>query len=480
MNSNKIREFFPSFKVTQNTEADFVGISIDSRKVKKDELFVAIKGENYDGHNFIEEALKNGASGVVLEKEINVPSNIVKIVVRDSRTAYAELSNLFFEFPSSKLKLVGITGTMGKTTTGLLLYSFFRNLGMKCGFIGTAGYYINDKFTRNLELPPTTPESFEINRILSEMVKDGVTYAFIEVTSHSIKQKRIAGLKFYDKILTNIGVDHLDFHKTFEDYLSTKVSFFKDSVSPILNFDSKYISKFQAVSVKPLFFSREDEVDLWSSNESESEAGLAFDLNERSTFLGRVFLKMFGEFNVSNFLAMSLFALKEKIEPKEIFEFSKRVPKIPGRMELIEGKVRVVIDFAHNPGEFRSVLSCLKEHTKGNLIVVFGVVGFSNTEKRIEMGKIASDFANYVYITTDDPRGDDLFKIANDTFRGVDRKRGEIILDRKSAIRTAVKRASGDDVVAILGRGDELVVHYKDRRELFTDEEIVKEALNED
>ncbi len=479
MNSNKIREFFPSFKVIQDSKTDFIGINIDSRKVKRDELFVAIKGENYDGHNFVEEALKNGASGVVLEKEISVPSNIVKIMVEDSRMAYAELSNLFFEFPSSKLKLVGITGTMGKTTTGLLLYSFFRNLGFKSGFIGTAGYYINDKFTRNFELPPTTPESFEINRILSEMVNDGVKYAFMEVTSHSIKLKRIAGLKFYDKILTNMGVDHLDFHKTFEDYLSTKISFFKNAVSPILNYDSKYRSKFEAVSLKPLFFSRENKADLWSHNESTSEEGLSFDLNERNTFLGRVFLKMFGEFNISNFLAMSLFALKEKIESKEIFEFSSRAPRIPGRMELIEGKVRVFIDFAHNPGEFRSVLSYLKEHTNRNLIVVFGVVGFSDRKKRIEMGKIASDFADYIYVTTDDPRGDDPFEIASDTFLGVDRRRGEIILDRKSAIKTAIKRASANDVVAILGRGDELVIHYKDRRELFTDAEIVKEALNE-
>ncbi len=472
----EIKKVFTDFDISGHLETEFSGICIDSRAVKPGDLFVAIRGVNIDGHCFVEEALRKGAIGAVVESEMNLPPGITKIRVKDSREAYARLSCLFFDFPSDKLKLVGITGTMGKTTTGYLLYSLFRSCGVKTGFIGTNNYYIDGERKRSSSLPPTTPDSFKFNAILNEMVKSGVNYVFAEITSHAINQKRAFGMTFYSKILTTMGVDHLDFHKSVEDYVYTKVSFFSNFRAPIINLDTKYLEDFASASVEPVFYSRKQPADFWASAEESDKNGYHFNLMKRDQLLARIFLRMLGDFNIYNFLAVSTFAIREGIDMNTIREFAADAPNVPGRMEYIESKDRrVVIDFAHNPDEFRNVLASLRQKTSGRLITVFGVVGFSEKSKRMEMGKVASEYSDYVIVTTDDPRGDDPSVIAEDAFSCV--VSGEIILDRGNAIRKALQLCQPGDLVAVLGRGDESVIHYKEGEFEFSDIEFVKEVI---
>lgn len=481
MKGRKIREEFPEFEITQNLDSEFKGICIDSRKVKEGDLFAAVKGEKHDGHQYIKEAIDNGATGVIVERDVPIPQNILKIKVKDSLEATAIISSYYFGYPSRELKLVGVTGTSGKTTTAFLLFSLFKKLKIKCGYIGTVGYWIGDYFTENTTLgPTTTPEAFQLNEILSKMKEEDVKYVFLEVSSHAIKLKRIYGLKFYDKILTTIGVDHLDFHKTYFDYINAKVSFFANAYKPLLNLDSKEVDRFSYVSLNPIFYSREKITDLYVNNEFVLEDGLLFDLYKNENHLGQIFLKMYGDFNISNFLAVTGFALKEGVSFNEIKNFALDIPIIPGRMELIEGKgLKIFIDFAHNPFEFENVLKYLRRHAKKSLYAVFGVVGGSEYEKCLKMGEIASSYCEYVYVTTDDPRKDDYFRLANNVFSGVKNGKGEIILERRKAIRKCIENAKEGDVIAILGRGDERIVHYKEKEDEFTDISIVREVLNE-
>jgi len=481
MNIKDIKENFPDFEILQEREVDIKGISQDSRNISQGDLFVAIRGERADGHDYINDAIRKGACGVVLEKDIKIAEDLVKIKVQNTRKSCSLLSELFFGFPSMKLKLVGITGTSGKTTTAYLIYSLFRNLGISAGFIGTIGSFVNDKLVSDREaFPPTTPEAFTLNRILKEMVDEKVKYAFIEVSSHSINLKRIYGINFYKKILTSMGIDHLDFHKTEEDYINTKASFFKDVFNPILNLDANYIDKFLLACDKPILYSVKQKADYYAEIIKENEEGILFNLKTSNNEQGEIFLKMFGEFNISNFLALSAFAINEGVDIATLKNFAGNPPIIPGRMQLINNKgFKILVDFAHNPFEIEETLGYLKKYAKGRIYTVFGVVGGSTYRKRVEMGKVVSSYSDFTYVSTDDPRGDDPGRIAEDVIKGIEPGKGKIMLNRREAIRSAILNAAKGDVVALLGRGDEVKMHFKDRVELLSDIEFSKEVLDE-
>ena len=478
MKASEIKLYFPELKVIGNTNVEISGIQIDSRSIKAGNIFVAMRGENIDSHSKIDEALNNGAVGIVVEKDIPISEDKFKIITEDSRKTYSLLSSLFFNFPSNKLKLVGITGTSGKTTTAFLLYKFFNLIGIKTGFIGTTGIGYNDLFTRNEDFPPTTPDAFPLNSILSKMVGKDIKYVFMEVSSHAIKLSRITGLKFYGKILTTIGEEALDFHKTFEDYLKTKFSFFKDEENVILNADSPYIDRFKEASKKYLLYGISNAADIEglikSQNLENVEIVIKYKGNENL-----VNLRMIGIFNVYNFLALSLFILTEGYEIDYIKRFASEIPVIPGRMNLFRKNGRtVLIDFAHNPLEIENVLKHLRKFSHGRLFTVMGAVGFSTKKKKIEMGEIASRYSDFVIVTTDDPRGDNPEIIAEDVLKGV-KGNGKIIIDRMKAIKEGIAMLNEGDTIAILGRGDETEVHYKEKTIYFTDLEVVKEALGE-
>ncbi|MGB9694452.1 MAG: UDP-N-acetylmuramoyl-L-alanyl-D-glutamate--2,6-diaminopimelate ligase [Caldisericaceae bacterium] len=482
MNGNEIKNYFREFNCSQNLQRSISGISIDTRSLKPGDLFIAIRGESFDSHLAIDEAIQRGASGVVLEEDREIPENLLKAKVADSRVAYALISALFFNFPSEKLKLVGITGTSGKTTTAFLLYKLFNSLGINSGFIGTLGVGINGNFTRMELFPPTTPDAFNLSEILAKMVSDNVKYVFLEVTSHGIKQKRVYGNKFAYKILTTMGVDHLDYHKTYEDYLETKLSFFSDSgYTAILNSDSKEIDKFFSVcKARKLTYGIRNSSDFMADNIVFDEQRSSFLLTANDGKSIEIELPIGGYFNVYNFLAVSSLAFNEGISLKSLQEFASHAPLIAGRLEFhkINGRT-VVVDFAHNPFEIGEVLHFLRSvKSNGRLITVVGPVGGSAKEKRIEIGRVASSLSDYVFITTDDPRGDSPEELAFDAFQGVNGN-GEVYVDRSEAIRKACKLSISNDTIALLGRGDEEEMHLKEGIQFFKDIEIAQEALRE-
>ena len=478
MNASQIKIFYPELNISGDTNVEVSGIEIDSRKVKAGNIFVAIKGENFDSHTKIDEALNNGAIGVVTERDVSIPGGNLKILTDDSRWVYALLSSLFFDFPSNKFKLVGITGTSGKTTTGFLLYRFFNVIGIKAGFIGTIGIGHADLFNRSETFPLTTPDAFPLNRILSEMVREDIKYVFIEVSSHAIKLKRIAGLKFYKKILTTIGEDHLDLHNTFEDYLNTKISFFRNGESAMLNADSLYIERFKNIAKKHTLYGIERPADIEGVIISEELENVNFVIKYKGNE-DIINLHMSGTFNVYNFLAISTFIFEEGYEIGYIKQFAKNIPVVPGRANLLQkGGKKVFVDFAHNPLEIENVLKYLRRFTDGKLIVVIGAVGFSTEKKKIEMGKAASIYSDFVIVTTDDPRGDDPVEIAKGVLKGV-KGNGKIVLDRRNAIKEGISMLNKGDTIAILGRGDEVEAHYKDKTVYFKDLDAAKEELSE-
>ena len=478
MKASEIKLYFPELNVIGDDNVEISGIQIDSRIIKTGNVFVAMKGENFDSHSKIDEALNRGAVGIVMEKDISIPKDRFKILTEDSRKIYSLLSSLFFNFPSNKLKLVGITGTSGKTTTAFLLYKFFNLIGVKAGFIGTTGIGYCDLFKRNEDFPPTTPDAFPLNSILSKMVEENIKYVFMEVSSHAIKLKRITGLKFYRKMLTTIGEEALDFHKTFEEYLNAKLSFFKDEENVILNADSPYINRFKEISKKYLLYGINNSADIEGSIKSKDleEFGIVVKYKGNETIIN---LKMGGIFNIYNFLALSLFILTEGYEINRIKQFAKKIPKIPGRMNFLRKNGRtILIDFAHNPLEIDNVLRHLREFSHGRLFTVVGAVGFSTKKKKLEIGKIASRYSDFVIVTTDDPRGDDPGVIAEDVLKGV-KGNGKIVINRIEAIKEGITMLDKGDIIAILGRGDETEVHYKEKTIYFTDLEVVKEVLCE-
>jgi len=483
MNGTDIKNHFIGFEVSQNLTGNISGISIDTRTIKVGDLFFAIHGESFDSHSVIDEAILKGASGIVLEDDRQIPETLLKIKVSNSRTAYALISSLFFNFPSEKLKLVGITGTSGKTTTAFLLYDLFNKLGINAGFIGTLGVGINGQFVRMELFPPTTPNAFHLNKILSEMISNNVKYVFLEVTSHGIKQKRVYGLKFAYKILTTIGIDHLDYHKTYEDYLNTKLSFFEgQDYTAILNRDSREFNLFDlSCKAHKFTYGILNKADLIATDIKLEENLSSFLMNMRNGKSLNIKLSMGGLFNVYNFLAVSSLAFLENVPFDAIKGFAINVPMIAGRLEYyrINGRI-VVVDFAHNPIEIEEVLKFLKTIKGiGRLITVVGSVGGSTLEKRIEMGRTASRLSDYVFITTDDPRGDDINQLAFYGFKGVEGN-GEAEANRVTAIKKACKYSRTYDIIALLGRGDEREMHYREGLEFFRDIEIAQKAFDED
>ncbi len=484
MKVGKLKEYFPYFEYAGNLETEFLRIETDSRKVKKGDMFVAIRGTKVDSHKFIPDAVKNGAVVIVGEEFVPISQRHISFIkVPNTRSAYALFSSSFFNFPSNKLKLVGITGTSGKTTVAFLLYKFFNDfLKIPSGFIGTAGIDSGKGFVSEERFPPTTPDAFRFNEILSEAVRSGLKYVFSEISSSAVLFYRTYGLEFYGKILTNIGKDHLEVHKTFENYLETKVRFFKTPAELCaVNIDSDYAEKFLENACKnTLTYGLSGRADVSAVVKITAPHFSEFALKYRD-FQSEVRLNLPGDFNIYNFLALSSFAFFEGVPFQKITEFAEHVPQIPGRMTMFTTKrgVKIIIDFAHNPMEVESVLKYLNGIKGGSsLITVTGAVGWSVREKRENIGKIAYSLSDTLIITTDDPRGDDPDRIIADVSRFA--KDAIIEKDREKAVKKALEIAKPGDMVALLGRGDEREIHFKNRVFVKSDLEMVKEIEGED
>jgi UDP-N-acetylmuramoyl-L-alanyl-D-glutamate--2,6-diaminopimelate ligase len=457
------------------------GIEFDSRKVKKDSLFVAVKGYKSNGHDFIDSAISSGATAIICETlPKDADKNICWIKTDDSAKALGLAASNFYGNPSSSLKLVGVTGTNGKTTIATLLYRMFTRLGYKCGLFSTVCNYINEK---ELEATHTTPDPVQLNRLLSEMVTEGCDYAFMEVSSHSADQKRIAGLIFAGGIFTNLTHDHLDYHKTFDNYLAAKKSFF-DSLLPgsfaLVNIDDRNGRVMLQNCMSDQFtFSVREMANYRCSIIEQGFEGMGLRIQGEE-----VWTRFVGDFNASNLLAV--YAASELLgaSRKEILTILSDLYPVSGRLELIKSDdgISGIVDYAHTPDALLNVIDTINKIREGGveLITVVGAGGDRDRTKRPKMAAISAEGSSKVILTSDNPRTEDPEKILDDMEAGItpDLKRKTLrIADRREAIKTAVMLAKRGDVILIAGKGHETYQDVLGVKHHFDDREELKKAF---
>ena len=457
------------------------GIEFDSRKAQKDSLFVAVKGYKTDGHNFISSAIASGASAVICEiLPENPEKSICWIKTDDSAKALGLAASNFYGNPSSSLRLVGVTGTNGKTTIATLLYRMFIRLGYKCGLFSTVCNYINEK---ELDATHTTPDPVQLNRLLSEMVNEGCDYAFMEVSSHSADQKRIAGLNFEGAIFTNLTHDHLDYHKTFDNYLAAKKSFFDllpANAFALVNADDRNgMVMLQNCKARHYTFSVRGMADYRCSIIEQSFGGMGLKIQGEE-----VWTRFIGDFNASNLIAV--YAASELLgaAKKEILTVLSDLHPVPGRLEVIKspGGISGIVDYAHTPDALLNVIDTINKIREGGvqLITVVGAGGDRDRTKRPKMAAISAEGSTKVILTSDNPRSEDPEKIIDEMEAGItpDLKRKTLrITNRHDAIKTAVMLANKGDVILIAGKGHETYQEIMGVKNHFDDREELKNAL---
>ncbi len=466
---------------------DVSGIEYDSRKVTKGSVFVAIKGFNSDGHRFINESINNGAIAIILEDENAVPDDLfnhtgtAKILVRDSRKALAEISKGFYKNVSEKIKLIGITGTKGKTTTAFIIRNILETAGYKTGLLGTIANYIGD---REIKSSLTTPESNDLNELLFEMYNDDCKYVVMEVSSHALALKRVYGLNFSAAVFTNISSDHLDFHENFDNYLSAKKILFDNlnlSAFGIYNLDDKSSPKIIENRVAPLYsLGKLPGADFLISNISYNLDGTQFtiDFNKHNYSIST---SLVGEFNAYN--SASAFAVTTLlgIDPYSAVEGIRKTPQVPGRFEIIgDGEKKVIVDYSHNADSLEKTLLAIRNIVKNKVPVytVFGCGGNRDKTKRPVMGKIATELSDKVILTSDNPRNENPFDILKEIESGITVNNYKVIEDREEAIKQAVINSESNAVILIAGKGHETYQEIKGIRKHFSDKEVAEKYLD--
>ena len=468
--------------ILPKNEVDITGVNIDSRQVKEGDMFIAMRGTQVDGHKYISTAEEQGAVAIVCETlPERISPNVVYVRVADSQAVAGKLVTAFYGDPTQKLKLVGVTGTNGKTTIATLLYELFREMGHKCGLLSTVCNYID-----GVPYPSThtTPDVVSLNALLSKMADEGCEYVFMEVSSHSLAQERVGGLRFVGGIFTNLTRDHMDYHNTMEEYLRCKKSFFDKLPSDafaITNIDDKNgpvmvqntradIKKYSARTIGD-YKGRILETHL---------DGMLLEFN-RIEFT----TQLTGRFNVSNLLAIFAAAVELGKEPQEVLCVLSTLKPVSGRFETLHSKdgISAIVDYAHTPDAVKNVLSTVNEvlRGRGNIITVVGAGGNRDKGKRPLMAVEAVKASSRVIITSDNPRFEDPQDIINDMLAGLDeeqRKRVISIVDRKEAIKTACALALKGDVVVVAGKGHEDYQEIKGVKHHFDDKEVIKEIFN--
>jgi UDP-N-acetylmuramoyl-L-alanyl-D-glutamate--2,6-diaminopimelate ligase len=463
------------------TNCDISAIVFDSRKIEKDCLFVAVKGTKSDGHDFIEGAIAAGASAVICEEmPANRPGNICWVKVGDSAEALGSAASNFFGNPSSLLRLTGVTGTNGKTTIATLLFHVFRKLGYKCGLFSTVCNYIED---RELPATHTTPDPVQLNSILAEMVVTGCDYAFMEVSSHAIEQKRIAGLTFSGGVFTNLTHDHLDYHKTFDNYLAAKKRFFdtlpKKAFALVNTDDRNGKVMIQNCSAAKHTYSTRGIADFRAGIIEQRFEGMGLRIGNTE-----VWTRFIGDFNASNLLAVYGTAVLLGAASGEVLTIISDLHSVRGRLEVVRsvGSVTGIVDYAHTPDALLNVIETINRIRQGGrqLITVVGAGGDRDRTKRPKMASIAASGSSKVILTSDNPRSEDPETILDEMEAGITpdlKKKVLRIADRREAIRAAVMMAADGDVVLIAGKGHETYQEIKGVRNHFDDREELSKAL---
>ncbi|MFZ8861530.1 MAG: UDP-N-acetylmuramoyl-L-alanyl-D-glutamate--2,6-diaminopimelate ligase [Thermocrinis sp.] len=452
------------------------GITQNSKEVQEGWVFVAIKGSSTDGHNFVQEALSRGASLVFVEKDVGVKDERI-IKVEDTRKLLGELANEFFGRPSERLKIVGITGTNGKTTSSHLVESVLNAGGIPTGLIGTIYYRFKDKIYEYEGR--TTPDPIQWHRTLKQMLEDGAEAVACEVSSHALDQRRVWGTKFFITAFTNLSQDHLDYHGSMENYFRAKLRLFVEYPQEysLINIDNKYGRRIlKELKGKAITYGREGSLKIIDFETSIEGSKLTLEWEGRTY---KFFSNLRGEFQAYNLSLGILVGFLFGLDAETVQQGVGRVI-VPGRFETFfkEGKLAIV-DYAHTPDALEKVLITARRLTKGKLWVVFGAGGNRDKTKRPLMGKVAEKWADFVVITSDNPRWEEPEAIIEDILKGIEQKQKVFVQkDRKEAIKFALQNAKEGDVVLIAGKGHEDYQEIKGVKYPFKDQDVVKEVLN--
>ena len=467
--------------VSGSTDIEVKDIQIDSRKVQPGTVFIAIKGAAADGHQFIEKAIESGATAIVSETALSPREGVTLLQVENSAAAAGYIANNFFGQPSSKMKVVGVTGTNGKTTIATLLYKLFSALGYKCGLLSTVDNHIGEKV---MPATHTTPDAISLNRLMKQMADEQCTHVFMEVSSHAISQHRITGLEFDGGIFSNITHDHLDYHKTFDEYIRVKKAFFDglpSSAFAISNADDKRGAvMLQNTSARKYLYSLKTLADFKGKIIENSLAGLVMSVNDQE-----VHFRLIGEFNAYNLLAVYGAAICRGEDKHEVLRCLTVLTGAEGRFDyMVSAKDRLIaiVDYAHTPDALLNVLATIKKLKRGfeQVITVVGCGGDRDKTKRPVMGEVACEHSDKVIFTSDNPRSEDPVQIIRDMEEGLPaaaKRKYLSITDRKEAIKTAISLAGPEDIILVAGKGHEKYQEIKGVKNHFDDKEVVREMF---
>ena len=469
-------------EIVGSTNLAISSVTFDSRQVKKDSLFIATVGVTVDGHNFIDKAIEMGAIAIVCEALPNdINENITYIKVLNSSEALGHIACNFYDNPSEKLKLIGVTGTNGKTTTVTLLFNLFRGLGYNVGLLSTVENKIN-----NTVIPSThtTPDALELNQLLSNMVEQGCQYAFMEVSSHAIVQHRITGLQFTGAAFSNITHDHLDYHKTFDEYIKAKKLFFDHlptEAFALTNKDDRNgMVMLQNTNAKKYTYGLKSIADFKCKVIENHLNGLLLNIDNQE-----VWIKLIGSFNAYNALVVYAVSQLLKQDKVQVLTTLSNLNSVEGRFQYVKSKTGIIaiVDYAHTPDALKNVLETIKDIRTGNeqVITVIGCGGDRDAAKRPIMAKIACELSNKTILTSDNPRSENPEEILNQMQEGlspVEVKNALRISDRKEAIKTAVAFAKEGDILLIAGKGHEKYQEINGVKHHFDDLEIIKELFD--
>jgi len=467
-------------EICGDINSDITNIAYDSRKVRNGTLFVCIEGFKVDGHQYIASAIENGVKALLVQKNVSVPEGITVIRVADTRLALAHVSNAFFENPSDKFTLYGVTGTKGKTTTTFMIKSILERKGQKVGLIGTVANYIGNE---TIPTERTTPESYDLQALFGDMVEKNVNSVVMEVSSHALELHRVSCCKYDIGVFTNLTQDHLDFHETFEKYFNAKMKLFKMCDKALINIDSDYGERAReaatAAASKVYTFGINKKADFNAVNIVTNADSVEFDLVSE---WGNSHLKVNipGIFTVYNALAAIGCCILGGV-PLEDIRNGLLNTRVPGRAEVVytDDKFTVIVDYAHSPDSLENILKTIKDYSTGRVICLFGCGGDRDRTKRSIMGEISGRLADLTIITSDNPRTEEPVNIVRDIEEGIKRTNGAYItiVDRREAIKYSLENSQKGDIILLAGKGHETYQIFKDKTIHFDEREVVLELL---
>ncbi|MDR1629580.1 MAG: UDP-N-acetylmuramoyl-L-alanyl-D-glutamate--2,6-diaminopimelate ligase [Oscillospiraceae bacterium] len=458
-------------------DKDFLSLSDDSRKIGPGDVFVCIRGARFDAHDYAAAVLEKGAAAVVVERDLGLPD---QILVENTREAYSHMCAAFFGHPAEKLKLVGITGTNGKTTTAFLMKGMLDAFGKKTGLLGTVKYVIGEE---EIEAGNTTPEAFEIQELFAKMAAAGCEYCVMEVSSQALAQYRVAGLRFAAAVFTNLTQDHLDYHGSFENYVQAKAMLFQQAGLAVMNADDAYWQLLLAnTSCRVVSYSKEkDEASYTAKNIRLSSAFTEYELVGNG-IIGRVHIGIPGEFSVYNSMAALIAMAELGFDFHEARKALSTVKGVKGRIEVVptDTPYTVIIDYAHTPDALENILSTLRKIAEGRVISVFGCGGDRDKTKRPIMGEIGARLADYLVVTSDNPRTENAQQILEDIKAGIPKGTKTPVfyeVDRTKGISHALHEAKKGDIVLLAGKGHETYQILGTQKIHYDEREIINEIL---